>query len=175
MIEFAYDQERARHATLWLLKQHGALDHIKLLKLVLLADLEHLARYGRPIVGGEYFAMEHGPVASILYDELKLRSVLGTAAVNDFTLRGVEEPNEDYLAETDLEVLREINERFGAWDRYRLSDYTHTLEAWKKNYKGEAGGKKAYPIPYEDLLEERLDGEMLSLVRDAQRGERILG
>ncbi|MGD0679946.1 MAG: Panacea domain-containing protein, partial [Polyangiaceae bacterium] len=90
MIEFEYDEERARHATLWLLQEHGTLDHIKLLKLVVLADVEHLKRYGRPIVGGEYFAMEHGPVASQLYDELKLRSIPGTAAVNDFTLRGVE-------------------------------------------------------------------------------------
>jgi len=175
MIEFGYDTDRAQNATLWLLKQHGPLDHIKLLKLVLLADLEHLARYGRPIVGGQYFAMEHGPVASELYDELKLRQIHGTTAVNDFTLRGVEDPNEDHLSETDLEVLREINEKFGAWDRYRLSDFTHTLEAWKKNYKGEAGGKRSYRIPYEDLLQERLDEDMLALVIDAQHGEQILG
>jgi uncharacterized phage-associated protein len=171
-MEFAYDAERAHNATLWLLKRHGALDHIKVLKLVVLADLEHLARYGRPIVGGEYFAMEHGPVASELYDELKLGTVAGTEAVNSYLLRAVAEPDEDQLSETDLEVLQEINEKFGAWDRYRLSDFTHTLNAWKKNYKGNRG---SYRIPYEDLLQERLDGDMLALVRDAQRGELILG
>jgi uncharacterized phage-associated protein len=174
MITFEYDEERARHATLWLLKQHGTLDHIKLLKLVFLADLRHLAAYGRPIVGGPYFAMEHGPVASELYDELKLRSISGTTAVNDYLLRGVEEPNEDYLSQSDVEILRAVNEEFGARDRYVLSDLTHKYEAWRKNYLGEAGGKKAYPIPYEDLLAEA-EQSVRDLVDDTQRAQRALG
>jgi len=174
MIDLEYDADRARHATLWLLKQHGTLDHIKLLKLVFLADVEHLSRYGRPIVGGAYFAMEHGPVASELYDELKLRRIPGTAAVTDFMLRGVEEPNEDHLSETDVEVLRDVNERYGTWDRYRLSNHTHTFEAWKQNWQ-EDGEKGAYPIPYDDILREKASDEMKELVKDSQNAERVLG
>ena len=173
MSQFAYDEDRARHATLWLLKRHGALDHIKLLKLVFLADVEHLRKYGRPVVGGEYFAMEHGPVASELYDELKLARIIGTAAVNDFTLRGVEEPDEDQLSETDLEILRDVNERFGAWDRYRLSNYTHGFEAWKRNWK-EGDERRSFPIPYDDILRE-VSAEMSELVKDSQNAERVLG
>jgi uncharacterized phage-associated protein len=184
MIEFVYDEERARHSTLWLLKQHGPLDHIKLLKLILLADLEHLKRYGRPIAGGPYFAMEHGPVSSELFDDLKLLSaspsaskLSGTEAVNDFTLRALVEPNEDYLSETDLEVLRYVNEVYGGWDRYRLSTETHKLSAWIKNYKGPTsdGRDAAYPIPYDDFMADVLDKTMAAIVADAQDGERILG
>jgi uncharacterized phage-associated protein len=172
MIDFAYDAERAHNVALWLLKRHGHLEHIKLLKLVVLADLEHLAKYGRPIVGGQYFAMEHGPVASELYDDLKM-GIEGTApiSVGSYVVKAVVEPDEDYLSETDLEVLKQIDDQFGAWDVYRLSDYTHT-DAWKKNYKGNNG---AYPIPYEDFLRERLDANSLAIVRDSQEGERILG
>jgi len=169
MSHFTYDEDRARHATLWLLKRHGALDHIKLLKLVFLADVEHLRKYGRPVVGGEYFAMEHGPVAS----ELKLARIIGTAAVNDFTLRGVEEPDEDQLSETDLEILRDVNERYGAWDRYRLSNYTHQFEAWKRNWKQD-DDRRSFPIPYDDILREVAD-EMRDLVKDSQDAERALG
>lgn len=184
MTEFTYDEERATHATLWLLKRHGTLDHIKILKLILLADLDHLAKYGRPIIGGPYFAMEHGPVCSSLYDDLKLLStspsackLSGTSSVNDFTVRATADPNEEYLSETDLEVLHAINEEFGSWDSFRLSDYTHKLKAWKKNYKGPHpdGKPAAYKIPYEDFIAERLDSTMAAIVEDTQEAERTLG
>lgn len=176
MIEFPYDAEKARNATLWLLKRHARLDHIKVLKLILLADLEHLARYGRPIVGGSYYALEHGPVASELYDDLKLGAPggLGTepVSVGSYIIRATAEPDEDYLSESDLEVLNEIEAKYGTWDSYRLSNFTHSLDAWAKNYKGNNG---AYPIAYEDFLQEKLDENTRSIVEDDQEAERVLG
>ncbi len=184
MTEFAYDEDRATHAVLWLLKHHESLHHIKLLKLIVFADLEHLKRYGRPIVGGPYFAMEHGPVGSELYDQLKLLStspsacqLSGTVAVNDFTLKAVAEPNEDFLSETDLEVLHATNEKYGAWGRSKLSTETHKFIAWEKNYKGQRpdGRPGSYPIPYNDFLEECLDETMAAIVEDDQQSKRALG
>jgi uncharacterized phage-associated protein len=162
--EFPYDAERARHATLWLLKRHGHLEHIKILKLVVLADLEHLARYGRPVVGGKYFAMVHGPVASELYDDLKMNSLVGvvqTTPTIGYVVTAVQEADEDYLSETDLEVLNEINTKFGNWDTYRLSEYTHKLEFWKKHWKPYTNG--SYRIPYADMLREQLKDDLLTL------------
>lgn len=176
MIKFPYDADKARNVTQWLLKRHVQLDHIKVLKLVVLADLEHLARYGRPIVGGPYFALEHGPVASELYDDLKLGASggLGTEAISvgSYVVRSLAELDEDYLSESDLEVLSEIEAKYGAWDSYRLSKLTHSLDAWKKNYKGNNG---SYRIPYEDFVQEKLDETARSLLADDQEAERVLG
>lgn len=172
---FDYDAERACNATRWLLKRHGGrLDWIKILKLIVLADLEHLRRYGRPIVGGPYFAMEHGPVASELYDALKMGSLDGVEhiSIGSYISKATAEPDEEQMSESDLEVLKHIDEQYGTWDPFRLSDFTHKLDAWKKNYKGNSG---SYPIPYDDLLKEILDEETRAVVLDTREAERILG
>jgi uncharacterized phage-associated protein len=173
MIEFAYDEERAHNAILWFLKRHGQLDRLKLIKLVALADLMHLTKYGRPIAGGRYFAMQHGLVGSELYDELKI-GMAGTTNVSDRFVRAVSEPDEEYLSETDLEVLEAIETKYGAWDAFRLADETH-VPAWRKNWRGDAGGRKSYQVPYEDLLQGLADENVVALVEDAQDAERVLG
>lgn len=171
-IEFEFDSERATNAVLWLLSRHGRLDRIKLLKLVLLADLRHLRKYGRPIVGGHYFAMEFGPVASELYDAVKRGTIPGTR-LDGHQIESVARPDEDYLSETDTEVLREVNEKFGNWDSFRLSDLTHRLEAWKKNFQG---GKSSYPIAYEEFFSSSEEHQRaLELIKDIQEAENALG
>ena len=68
-IRFKYDADKAGQAILWLLHRHGgSMDKLKLIKLFFYADRLHLLRYGRPIVGGHYFAMNFGPVSSELKD-----------------------------------------------------------------------------------------------------------
>jgi uncharacterized phage-associated protein len=173
MIEFAYDEERAHNAILWFLKRHGHLDRLKLIKLIALADLEHLTKYGRPIAGGQYFAMVHGLVGSELYDELKM-GMTGTKNVSDHLVKAMADPDEEYLSETDLEVLEAIEAKYGSWDAFRLADETH-IDAWRKNWKGEAGGRLSYQVPYEDLLQECTDKNVIALVEDAQNAERVLG
>ena len=173
-IRFTYDPARAKQAALWLLNQHGGiLDRIKLIKLVFLADRTHLARYGRPIVGGKYCAMEHGPVASEFYNAIKDNQIDG-AQPEGVRVRSVQKVDEDYLSETDLEVLRETNNEFGAWDTFRLRDLTHRFVAWEKNYKGE---NSSYPLPYEDFFADLPDEQrgMLDLITETQEAEKALG
>ena len=40
-------------------------------KVLYFADQKHLTRYGRPIVGDTFIAMENGPVPSQTYDMVK--------------------------------------------------------------------------------------------------------
>jgi uncharacterized phage-associated protein len=175
-IRFAYDPVRASHAARWLLASHGGrLDRLKLFKLIFLADRLHLARYGRPIVGGRYYAMEHGPVASEFYSAIKDNSLDGALPEEgSYRVEAVRKADEDCLSESDLEILKEINDRYGSWDAWRLRDLTHTYEAWKKNYKG---NNSSYPLPYEDFFADLSsdDRGMLELIAETQEAERALG
>lgn len=167
-IQFTYEKDRAYNATLWLLHQHGGmLNRLKLIKLVFLADLEHLAKYGRPIVGGRYVAMKHGPVASELLSDIQRRTPgLPFSPVN-LNVVANQPVNEEYLAESDIEVLRDVNTEFGDYDRFALRNRTHRYNSWSKNFLGE---NTSYPLPYEDFFldvpEERR--VMLDVIRDTQ-------
>ena len=169
-ITFRYDRRRAVQAVLWLLKDHGgAMDKLKLVKLVFLADREHLTKYGRPIVGGTYCAMPLGPVSSELLDDLN-----ESTPTEEFPLelRGnrvlaKDALDEDWLSESDVEVLGHVNAEYGGWDTFRLSDMTHKLQAYRKNYE-ENSTRRSLPLPYEDFFLDLPNLEMLAVIRDDQ-------
>lgn len=178
-IEFTYERDRASQAVLWLLHRHGgSLDKLKLVKLVFLADREHLARYGRPVVGGCYFAMLHGPVCSELLDDINQSgSAAPPSGGPPFNLHGTQVQSrgpatEEMLSESDIEILHEVDRRFGQMDPFRLRDYTHSLKVWQDNYQKNT----SIPIPYEDFFLD-LDPrtcEMLKIIREDQETRRVL-
>ena len=173
-IRFEYDQQRATQAVLWLLHKHGGqLDILKLLKLMFFVDRLHLARYGRPTVGGRYFAMQYGPVASELYDAIK---AAGAETGEPYVTKGnqviaVLPLDENFLSESDIGALEEVDREFGHLDPFRLSDITHNLKVWSKN---NPGGKTSAPIPYEDFFLDMPDDSMLDIIREDQEAREIL-
>ena len=145
-ISFPYDDVRASHAARWLLSRHGGkLDRIKLIKLVFLADRLHLARYGRPIVGGQYVSTTHGQASFELCSAIDAGTLESVAEAAPLQLEATAEADGDYLAESDVEVLRETSDRYGAWD-------------------------DAVPLPYE-----RVELDVLHLILDDQEAEAALG
>lgn len=168
-IQFPYIKERAYNAILWLLHQHsGRLNRLKLMKLVFFVDLEHLSRYGRPVIGGHYVAMEHGPVASEIYTDIKhCRDDMPFKAAYVYDIVATAPVDEEHLSESDIEILREINSKYGDMDRYAIRDLTHNFKSWRKNYPND---NSSHPLPYEDffldLPADRQD--MLEIIRDRQ-------
>ena len=172
-IRFPYDPQKAKQAVLWFLRRHGdKMDKMKLVKLIFLGDRLHLQKYGRPIVGGPYCAMHHGPVASLLLDDLKATASLSALGCEvrhgrDVIAQGA--VDEDQLSESDLEVLKHIDEEYGDRDTYVLRDWTHELEAWQKNYP-DPQAKTSHPLPYEDFFLDlpRQEREMLAVILEEQ-------
>ncbi len=169
LIKFQYDYEKAKQAVLWLLhKNSGSMDKLQLVKLFFFADREHLAKYGRPIIGGNYYTMKYGPVCSELKDAID--NGMGNSLVLDATHRLVanEKPTTDWLSESDLEVLEDIYKNYGYTDQFRLSDITHNLEVYKKHWPPKNGKREL--IPYEDFFAD-LDNnakKMLEIIYDEQ-------
>ena len=169
-ISFPYDAEKATQAVLWLLYKHGrAINRLKLVKLLFYADREHLSRYGRPIVGGHYVTMQHGPVSSELLNHINKASADTEAAFVNEDLRVLARGpvDEDKLSESDIEVLNQIDNKYGRYDRFVLRDLTHELQAWKKNYPNPEEDT-SYALPYEDFFLDLEDDGILEIIREHQ-------
>jgi len=169
-IKFPYNRRKAIQAVLWLLNRHGGrLNKMQLIKLVFLADQHHLFCYARPIVGGQYFAMKLGPVPSELLDDIDRSATDGTLP---FTLKAYDvvtktTANEDFLSESDIETLEQINTKYGDMDKYRLSKFTHRLGAFTANWPEDSQGRN--PLPYEDFFLDSKDKSILEIVSDDQQ------
>ncbi len=65
VMPFSFSHRKATQAlNFFAAKAGGKINKMKALKLVFFADRYHLRKYGRPVVGDEYLAMNYGPVAS---------------------------------------------------------------------------------------------------------------
>jgi uncharacterized phage-associated protein len=155
-IKFAFDTEKAKQVILWILcRNNGSMDKLQLVKLIFFADREHLIKYGRPIVGGSYFAMDHGPVSSELLT--LINNSQKKPAAYPFEFRGTFEliakgsPDDEWLSESDLLVLDEIYQKYGRTDKWKLRDMTHKLKAYKKN---EPPRGCSNVMSYEDFFED---------------------
>jgi uncharacterized phage-associated protein len=173
-ITFKYERDKAKHAVLWLLHRHGgSLDKMKLLKLVFFADREHLAEHARPIVGGTYVAMPHGPVPSELYDDIKAAGrTIDWLGVDVVKIVARELPDEDMLSESDIEVLEAIDRTYGRYDSFSLRNLTHQLKAWRQAYPDDGS---SHPLPYEAFFDDLPDrSDVLAVIEEDQENERMV-
>lgn len=197
-VTFPYDRPRAHQGALWFLHRHGGtLDVLKLVKLLFFADRLHLWRYGRPITGGEYKALPHGPVAAQLLDDLSegcetvgyrppqgaSGGILMESTPFPFVregqrIRAGEPLNDDFLAESDLEVLEEVDREYGLKDAITLRGLTHELKVYAKNWRADSG-PRAFPIAYEDFFDDLPQGDprraMLDIMREDCEARESLG
>lgn len=65
------DINRIKAAILYVLSKVGETDYHKLFKILYFADQKHLVRFGRPITGDQYEAIQYGPVPVETYDLFK--------------------------------------------------------------------------------------------------------
>jgi uncharacterized phage-associated protein len=167
-ISFSFKPEKAAQPVLWLLHRHGgSMDKLKLIKMIFLADREHLVRYGRPIVGGNYVAMDLGLVSSHLKDyvEGKIVSDLPFKIEGEYNLVAQQPTDGNWLSESELKVLDEIYEKYKHIDSVKLGLMTHQYKAWKNNEPLKGSSK---PVPYEDFFEDTDNKDMLTLVLEEQ-------
>ena len=168
-ISFPYNRDKAIQAVLWLLYRHGGtLNKLKLVKLLFLADKEHLIRYGRPIVGGQYYAMPHGPASSQLLDHINEAAHKGSCpfVLEDNLVLSQTPADKDELSESDIKILDTINQQYGKVHWWTLRNLTHLLAEYIKNWRRKQEGSKRHPIPYEDLFNHKRDKAILDVIHD---------
>lgn len=153
-LRFLFDPQKFCQAVAYLLSKVGPCDRLKLCKLIYLVDRYHFVRYGRPIVGGDYYALRAGPVPSVALDvleDLAEMSVSPQVPLEYFDMLNLyievifKTPfpeyksrnmnNTDYLSESDQEALDAIIEKYGKKSGMDLVRITHQHAAWKQSEK----------------------------------------
>lgn len=131
-----YDPRKAAQTVAFFaLKEGGAVNVLKVVKLVYLADRESLCQRGHPIQYEARFSMPHGPVNSTTLDYLNgsyrddggWSDFLRDRANNDVGLANQNMSFEDLdeLSQREIDVLEKVWSKFGHMDGFDLADWTH--------------------------------------------------
>ena len=67
-----------------------------------------------------------------------------------------------------MEVLAQVDRKYGGLSSFALRDMTHRLRAYKKNYRP-GTGTESFALPYEDFFLDIPDDGMLDIIRDDQK------
>lgn len=146
------------------------MSHLKLMKLLYLADREALLRFGRPITFDYCVSMEHGPVLSQTYNLLigdtqtggPWIKTISTPTNNEVSI--LEDPGDDKLSDAEDRLIREIFDEHGKKSRWDLRDFTHTLAEWQ-DPKG-----SSIKIDYKEILVAggKTEGEIESILEEIE-------
>jgi len=162
-VKFTPKPDKIVDSILYLALKDIEIDQYKAVKLLYLADREHLRRFGRPITFDKYVAMEFGPVASCAFDILKGKERMGVKPSDlPFELRKldkitlVKNPKRDIdrsiFSKSDLMILDQIAEEYGSKSFGELYELTHSHFAYDRAWKHRKS--KADEMRFEDFLAE---------------------
>lgn len=129
------ERKTAQMAALFVQNAGGQMSHLKLMKLLYLADRESFRLRGRSISGDRMVAMPHGPVLS---GTLELINGCAPSAKNGWeSYIGARENHQvalvaqvvpeycEKLNPEELEIIAATWDAFGRMGRWEIRDYTH--------------------------------------------------
>jgi len=136
--------------------QGGRMSHLKLMKLLYLAEREAVRSLGLHLTGDHLVSMPHGPVLSMTLNLMDgdIESHPGgwedwiTDKENhELSLRKPFDPSSlDELAPAEIDVLMSVWNQFGAMDKWEIRDWTHTYcQEWTDPHGS------FFPITYRQL------------------------
>lgn len=168
-----FSEKKATQVAAFFIKQGGGkLFILQLMKLMYLAERTSYAKYGEPIIGDALVSMKHGPVLSNTLNYINgevepsvweewISDRAGHQLVLNKQIADVRE-DLDELSDADLQILEEVWNQYGSYDRFKLRDLTHKLcEEW------EDPGESSAPIPYSRLL--RCVGHDIDTARELEQ------
>lgn len=138
-----FNERKVAQIAAYLISKEGErMSHLKLMKLLYLADREAMSRYGAPLSGDQLVSMPHGPVLSMT---LNLMDGDTESAENGWeawisdkenhelsTVRPVVRSDLDELSAADLDVIKTVWGQFGHMGKWEIRDYTHQhLPEWQ--------------------------------------------
>lgn len=145
---------------------------IDLLKTVFFADRYHLLKYGRTVTGDTYYAMKHGPVASVIknicnLDENYLSKeeisyINQYLKINKNSVHSLsKEYDSEVFSESDLEALNKAVRLFIRLknEKIDVAEYSHRFFDWDNKYA------PFLPIEENNRIDLDLD-EFFNVVKD---------
>jgi len=144
-IHFKFDFQKSTQAiNYFVLKNHGEIDKLKVIKLIYFADRYHLRKYGRPTTNDDYYAMDYGPVNSGVKDiidaseyadktEKDYASLYLKQSEKVHNIKSIRGVDEKVLSNSDVDALEFAWSTFGEYDNFQLAEITHKYPDWKKH------------------------------------------
>ncbi len=129
----------------------GKITKTKLAKLVYLVDFANFYKFLVPMTGFEYKKLPFGPVTVEFFSVLEYMMAHGIISeekkgtANLFYL--IEEPERDLLSESEIELIREIAQKWRQHNTESIVEFTHEQLPWKISRYNEV-------IPYELITQE---------------------
>lgn len=128
------EQKVSQIAAFFLSRKDEAMPHLKLIKLMYLADRLSMARFGVPLSDDRAYSMPHGPVLSRSLNLMK-----GLVLSSDWSYwvsplshhrlslaRPLSDLDDlDELSPADIAVLNDVWAEFGHYTQFELRDLTH--------------------------------------------------
>jgi uncharacterized phage-associated protein len=135
-----YREERTIEAATYLLAQSSeigeAVPYIKLIKLLYLADREHILTFGSTITGDDHWSLPYGPILSHTLSAIKSSDKNWMPFVGvDLDAKVIwlkEQAKPAQLSRADRSSLDKVSRDFGHMGWEELVEYTHGLSEWKK-------------------------------------------
>ena len=187
---FDFDPQRTLAAVAYIASKNPPnFDKYRVCKLIFLSDKRHLVRYGRPITGDTYYALDWGPVPSVTLAALsnnhplanELRGVLEKERASKgkprpknprFRLRPKKRPWLEFLSKSDLNVLDEIVEEYGSKTFDELYQITHALPAYYKAWARREGNRQL--MRFEEFFEDDTDADQ-TLLQELREKAALVG
>ena len=177
-----FNERKAAQVAAWFLRQQGGrMPHLKLIKLMYLADREAMKEYGFPITGDQVVAMPHGPVLSmtlnLINGDVESLDDGWEAWVHDRENHEVQARERDQehqaldeLSAADLDILKKIWKTFGRMSKWQIRDYTH-----KHCPEWEDPQGSSYPISYQRIFQAfgRSEDEAAALAESIKEQQQI--
>ncbi len=137
-----HEKKTAQAAALFLLKAGGPMPHLKLMKLLYIADRESYRLRGSPITGDAMVSMPHGPVLSRTLDLMKGEADPASAGWSNYVCRvnqhavalahGVtKETFLGELSQAEYGIIDDVWQWYGGMSQWELRDLTHTFPEWE--------------------------------------------
>lgn len=152
------------------IKEGGNIDKMKAIKLIWLSDRAHLRKYGRPIIGDTYYALEYGPIPSntkdlaennVFSSKLELNySIKYIKPIEKNKIESISKVDEIIFSKTDIEILSDIYKEFGHKKPFELSNLSHYYPEWtkfEKQLKNKVSSR--FTMSYLDFFENPLDSK----------------
>jgi uncharacterized phage-associated protein len=142
MVRFQFNESKALEALVYIAERWPGITPFYVAKVLFFADKDHLQKYGRPVLGDVFIAMDNGPVPSQIYDMLKgkldffadpsairagLRIDKNGNYPKAFHRRA---PDTDQFSETDIQAIDDAIKFCEGKSFAYLSNLTHKEEAW---------------------------------------------
>lgn len=180
------ERKAAQVAAYFVAQQGGTIPHLKLMKLMYLAERLSLQEYGDSMLNDSLVSMRYGPVLSRTKDCM---DGLGDRSLPDgwdgwisdianykvgLAKADFSEEQLDELSPSELELMDRVWDEHGGKDQWDLAEFTHQhCTEWKNP------GASTLSITYDDVLiagglDEDSAAELSAEIRDRQRAAKLL-